>query len=196
MIGLMDALGVDQAWLVGNSAGGTVSLLTALAYPQRVSGLILVDAAVYSGGGFPAWLAPLLNTPQADHLGPLLARQLQANGDEFIRTAWHNPANITQEIFAGYRKPLQADHWDVALWEFTKASHSLGLDQRLSELKLPVLVLTGDDDRIVPTDQSLRLGREIPGAKLVVIQDAGHVPHEEKPVEFMQAVQDFLSALH
>lgn len=195
VIGLMDALGVEQAWLVGNSAGGTVSVATALVFPQRVKGLILVDAAIYAGGGSPDWVRPLFNTPQLDHLGPLLARQLQARGDDFIRSAWHNPQNVTPEILAGYRKPLQANHWDVALWELTKASHSLGLDKRLSELKMPVLVLTGDDDRIVPTEQSLRLGREIPGAKLVVIQNSGHLSHEEKPVEFMQAVQDFLSGL-
>ncbi len=194
VISLMDALGVEQAWLVGNSAGGTVSVATALAYPERVKGLVLVDAAIYAGGGSPNWLRPIFNTPQMDHLGPLLARQLQARGDDFIRTAWHNPANVTQEILEGYRKPLQANHWDVALWELTKASHSLGLDLRLKELKMPVLVLTGDDDRIVPTEQSLRLGKEIPNAKLVVITDAGHVPHEEKPAEFMQAVREFVTA--
>ena len=83
----------------------------------------------------------------------------------------------------------------MTLWELTKASHPLGLEQRLNELKMPVLVLTGDDDRIVPTEQSLWLGRQIPGAKLVVIQGSGHLSHEEKPAEFMQTVQDFLNGL-
>lgn len=195
VIGLMDALGVEKAWLVGNSAGGTVSVYTALTYPERVSGLILVDAAIYTGGGSPAWARPLLGTPQMRHLGPLLARQIASSGDDFIRTAFHDPTLVTQDILDGYRKPLNANNWDRALWELTAASRPLGLAERLTELNLPVLVLTGDDDRIVPTEQSIQLGAEIPGAMLVVIPNAGHVPHEEKPAEFMQAVRDFLKGI-
>jgi pimeloyl-ACP methyl ester carboxylesterase len=193
VVGLMDALGIEKAWLVGNSAGGTVSVNTALTYPQRVAGLILVDAAIYTGGGSPAWARPLLGTPQMRHLGPLLARRIATSGDDFVRTAFHDPALVTPEILAGYRKPLQAHNWDRALWELTAASRPLGLAERLNELDLPVLVLTGDDDRIVPTEESIRLGGEIPGAVLVVIQNAGHVPHEEKPADFMQAVRQFLN---
>jgi pimeloyl-ACP methyl ester carboxylesterase len=196
LFALMDTLGVEKATLVGNSAGGTIALQAALERPERVSGLILVDAAIYAGGGSPAWLSPLLDMPQFNHLGPLLARQLQARGDDFIRTAWHDPSRVSAEILEGYRKPLRVNHWDSALWELTKASHPLGLPARLVELKGPILVLTGDDDRIVPTGQSLRLAGEIPGAMLVVIKDSGHVSQEEKPAEFMQAVQGFMAGLN
>ena len=192
VLGLMDALGVEKAYLVGNSAGGTVSIAFALAHPERVSGLILVDAAVYAGGGSPAWARPLLSTPQVNHLGPLLARQISTSGDDFIRSAYHDPALVTADVLEGYRKPLRAHNWDRALWELTKASRPLNLPARLSELRMPVLVITGDDDRIVPTEQSLRLAEEIPGAVLAVIPQAGHLPHEEKPDEFMQAVRQFL----
>ncbi len=194
VIGLMDALNVEQAILIGNSAGGTVSMLTSLKYPQRIQSLILVDPAVYAGGGAPAWIRPLFGTPQMDHLGPLAARQLQAQGVEFIKSAWHEPANITPEIFAGYQKPLQAENWDKALWELTVSSRESGLAERLGEFNLPVLVITGDDDRIVPTEQSIQLVDEIPNAKLAVIPQCGHLPHEERPEAFMQAVIDFLAA--
>jgi pimeloyl-ACP methyl ester carboxylesterase len=192
VIGLMDALGIEKAWLIGNSAGGTISVYTALTYPERVGGLILVDAAIYTGGGSPAWARPLLGTPQMRHLGPLLARQIASSGDDFIRTAFHDPSLVTQDILDGYRKPLNAHNWDRALWELTAASRPLGLPERLTELNLPVLVLTGDDDRIVPSEESIRLGAEIPGANLVVIANAGHLPHEEKPEAFMQAVRNFI----
>lgn len=76
-VGLMDALGIERAVLVGNSAGGTVALLTALTYPERVGALVLVDAAIYVGGKTPGWLRPLFNTSQMRHLGPLLARQIR-----------------------------------------------------------------------------------------------------------------------
>ncbi len=195
VIGLMDALKVEKAILVGNSAGGTVSMQVALQHPDRVEALILVDAAVYAGGGAPSWSRPLLKTPQMNHVGPLIARQLQAQGTEFLKTAWHDPSKITPEIFAGYEKPLQVDNWDKALWQLTVASQESGLTERLSEITMPALVITGDDDRIVPTEQSLQLADELPNAELKVIAQSGHLPHEETPVEFMQAVTEFLATL-
>ena len=194
-IGLMDTLGIEQAILVGNSAGGTISMLTTLKYPERVQSLILVDPAVYAGGGAPAWSRPLLGTPQMRHLGPLVARQIQTRGPELVELAWHDPAKITPEILEGYQKPLRVDNWDKALWELTVSSRESGLAERLSEFDLPVLVITGDDDRIVPTEQSLRLAEEIPNAQLAVIPQCGHVPHEECPDVFMQAVTNFLDSL-
>ena len=192
VIGLMDALGIEKATLVGNSAGGTVSMLTALKYPERIESLILVDPAVYAGGGAPAWIRPLLGTPQMRHVGPLIARQIQAQGVEFIKTAWHDPSKIPQATVDGYQKPLQVEDWDKALWELTLSSRESGLAKRVNEFNLPILVITGDNDRIVPTEQSLRLAAEIPNADLVVVPQCGHLPHEECPDEFMQAVQDFL----
>lgn len=193
LVGLMDALGVSTATLVGNSAGGTVGLYATLLHPERVKALVLVDAAVYTSGGGPAWLRLLFQTPQMNHLGPLIARTLQSRGNDIIRQAWHDPSRVTQAVLDGYRKPLQAQNWDRALWELTKANTDPGLARRLGELKLPVLVITGDDDRIVPTTQSLRLAQEIPGAQLVVIPACGHVPQEEAPGAFLEAVKGFLN---
>ena len=64
---------------------------------------------------------------------------------------------------------------------------------RLDEFDLPVLVITGDDDRIVPTEESIRLAEELPNAQLVVIANAGHIPNEERPIDFMNAVLKYLS---
>lgn len=195
LIGLMDHFGVEQAILVGNSAGGAVSMQATLTHPERISALILVDPAVYSGGGSPDWIRPLLGTPQARRLGPLFARQIQQRGPQLIELAWHDPSLISSETLALYKKALQADNWDKALWEFTLASRDLNLDEKLDQFRLPVLVITGDDDRIVPTADSIRLAGELPNASLSVIEAAGHVPHEEKPEAFMDAVRSFLKNL-
>lgn len=192
-VALLDALGVEKAVWIGNSAGGTVALNAALQHPERVESLILVDAAVYLGGGAPEWVRPILNTPQLRRVGPLIARRLESQGEAFIRLAWHDPAGVTPEVIAGYRLPLQAENWDRAIWELTLASEDPGLDSRLAELSMPVLVLTGDDDRIVPTEQSIRLAGEIPGAELVVIPESGHLPHEETPGAFLEAVISFIT---
>jgi len=170
-------------------------MLTALRYPDRVQALVLVDPAVYVGGGVPDWIRPILQTPQMRRLGPLLVRSIRTWGEDFGRSAWHDPSRLTPEIWAGYTKPLQARDWDRALWEFTLASRPTGLPERLDQIQMPTLVITGDDDRIVPTEQSVRLAGELPNAELVVIPNCGHVPHEECPQEFLQAVRRFVSKL-
>ena len=192
-IGLMDALGIQKAILVGNSAGGTVSALTALHYPERIPALVLVDPAIYQGGR-PAWFGVLARTPQMQRLGPLLARQIQKWGRKFGESAWHDPSRLTDEIWQGYTKPLQAENWDRALWNLTAASGPTGLGEQLDRLQMPVLVLTGDDDRIVPTKQSVRLAGELPNAELVVFPNCGHVPQEECPDLFLEAVEKFLAS--
>ena len=193
LLQLMDHFGYRQAVLIGNSAGGTIAMEFALAHPNRVLALLLVDPAVYTGGP-PAWISPLLALPQVRHLGPLIARQIKTRGLELLRMAWHDPARITPETEAAYSEPLQVDNWDLALWYLTAAGSGTGIARRLDELTLPILVITGDDDRIVPTEQSVRLAGELPSATLTVILDAGHVPHEERPEAFLETVGEFLQS--
>jgi pimeloyl-ACP methyl ester carboxylesterase len=157
LAGLVEAMGFEQAILVGNSAGGTVAMLTALRYPERVQGIVFVDAAIYSRGGAPGWLVPLLRTPQMRRLGPLLARNVATQGNGIIERAWHDPSRLTPEDIAAYRKPTQVEDWDRALWEFTLAGRDLTLSERVADVRVPALVITGDDDRIVLTANSIRL---------------------------------------
>lgn len=193
--GLLDHFGVEQAILIGNSAGGAISMQAALEYPERVSALVLVDPAVYSSGGVPSWVRPLLTTPQMRHLGPLFVRQIQSRGLKLLEMAWHDPKKLQPEMAKLFQKPLEVDNWDKALWEFSLAGQKSNLAEKLDSLTLPVLVITGDDDRIVPTKDSIRLAGELPNARLNVIKEAGHVPHEEQPTAFFAAVQDFLNEL-
>jgi len=198
LIGLMDAMGIQQAILVGNSAGGTLATAFTLAYPERVQALIQVNAAIYQTRPDSPLLGLLLQTPQMDHIGPLITRRLAGEqGDASIRNAWSDPTPVetNPEIIAGYRKPLMADNWDRALWEHTKAARAPGLAERLNEIQVPTLVIAGVDDQIVPLENSLRLAEDIPGASLVVIENCGHLPQEECPGEFLAAINDFITTV-
>lgn len=194
-IDLMDAMEMDQAVLIGNSAGGRVAMLTALKYPERVEGLILIDPAIYEDPHQRGLINGLLRTPQMRRLGPLITRRIQAWGLEFAESSWHDPSLITDEIWAGYTLPTQAENWDRALWEYMIASNPIDVSGRLAEFDLPVLVITGNDDRIVPTEESVRAAGEITGAELVIIENCGHVPHEECPDAVMDAIRAFLDGL-
>lgn len=189
---LMDALGIERAVLVGNSAGGGAAAAFALTYPQRVQALILVSPAVGGGGGrFPAWLNPIFTTPQMRHMGPLLVRSIAQTGNDTIRQAWHDPSKITPNVFEGYRKPLRTHNWDRALYEFSFAPRPAPLRERMRELTMPVLVITGDDDRIVPTASSVTLAEEF-NFPITVLPACGHVPQEECPQDFMAALDQFI----
>ena len=179
-LGLLDAYGVERAVLVGHSAGGSLALQVAVEHPERVAGLVLISPAVYAGGGAPNWVRPLLATPQANRIGPLIMRQFGGSaGDEFLRAAYFDPDALDPIDDAAYRRALGVEGWDAALWELVKASRERDLEPFLPNVRVPTLVLTGTADVIVPPEQSERLARALPDARYVAIERCGHVAHEE-----------------
>lgn len=193
LLALMNAWGVEQAILVGNSAGGGVAMEFALAYPESVLKLILVSPAVSDGkGGRYNNLRPLFNTPQMQRLGPLLVREVQEYGLEMLDDAWHDLEKRPAETLEAYQIPLQAENWDKGLWYYSTADNVSDLPDRLDEFSMPVLILAGDDDRIVATQRSIDLALKIPGSKLVILPGCGHVPQEECPQDFMDALVAFI----
>ena len=197
-VGLMDRLEMGPSVLVGNSAGGRTAASIALARPEHVRALILVSPAIGFGGGRMGWLQPLMHTPQMDHLGPWLARRISTSGGELLQRAWHDTSLLTADIVEGYREPLQIHDWDRALWEFSRAPRAEAdgkgaLEDRLGSLAdIPTLVITGDDDRVVPVEVSRSVAQQIPGSKYVELADCGHVPQEECPAAFFAEVRAFL----
>lgn len=198
LLGLMNALEIEQAVLVGNSAGGTLATAFTLAHPNRVQGLVQVNAAIYQTRPDSPLLNWLFQTPQMNRIGPLVARQLAGGqGDAFIESAWYDPSPLENkpEIIEGYRKPLQVNNWDRALWEHTKATRAPNLAENLTAIQVATLVIAGRYDQIVPLESSLQLAEDIPGADLVVLDQCGHLPQEECPTPFTDALLLFTNQL-
>ena len=191
-LGVLDHFSVDRAVIIGHSAGGTVATLTALEHPERVQSLILVAPAIYFDVPPPEWLNRVIASSVMQRCGPHIARGVARFTSPIMRRAWHDPSLITPATVEGYVAPFRSAGWGAGMWEVVRANQRTHLGSKVARLSVPTLMIAGDHDRIVPTKQSIRAAREIPGAELEIVPNCGHIPQEERPDEFLRAAIEFV----
>ena len=184
-----------DVYLVGHSAGGTQAAQYAVDNPGAVTGLVLISPAILTTGGSPSGFNWIYSIPQLDHLGPLLVSSIASSGMDLLDRSWFDKSKITDEIKVGYRAPLGIIGWEEGFWEFNRAPRSFDVKDRLSEIKIPTLLITGDTDVVVATADTEALATMIEGSSLVVIPRSGHLAQEENPIETMQAIDDYWNSL-
>ncbi len=193
----LDAVGIDRAVLAGNSMGGGIVTNFALRYPDRVRGLVLVDAAIY-GGMNSGLVSALVSLPGIQRWAQHLVRFILANDDRnasTIKSAWFDGSQVTPDVLSGYRRALQTPDWDIGLLALLRDGMSNDLGPRLKDLHAPTLIVWGEHDTWISPSNAPKLNADIAGSKLAIIPQAGHVPHEEKPEEFNKLVIDFVKGL-
>ncbi|CAM0950444.1 unnamed protein product [Alopecurus aequalis] len=140
-------------------------------------------------------LVALLRSSLAASLVRLIMDKLGVTG---VRHAWYDPSKVTDHVIQGYTKPLRSKGWEKALLEYTISMitdtprSKVPVSKRLSEISCPVLVVTGDTDRLVPAWIAERVARAIPGSTFEVIKNCGHLPQEERAEEFLSVIERFL----
>lgn len=192
--GLIEALGLDRPVLVGHGYGARVALDTALASPELVGGLVTVGASPYVVQRRSFVTRLFMGTPQLRRLGPVFLRQLAAEpGLRILRAGWYDPTRITQERIDAFLEPFTVEGWDVALWRLSQAEPPESLEGRLGAVRAPALVVAGEEDGVVPVEQSERLADDLPDAELVVVPGCGHAVQEECPADLASAIADWLA---
>jgi len=190
LFAFMDALGVDQAILAGNSSGGTLAMEAALARPERISGLILVAPWVYAKRPtLPSLVAEL---PQMHRLSLFIARKL---GEGILLDySYADPGKIDPQRRQLMTIHSQMPRWDLAWGELLNRSlySPVTVSAHLAEITQPVLMVTGDQDKLVPPADSRRVAEELPQARLVTLSGCGHLPQEECPDAFASALAQWL----
>ena len=182
---VIDAAGVKTAHIFGVSMGGMIAQEFALQYPERVRSLIL---ACTSPGGWHAV------SPGIDVLTTLMARPTmtpQRAREAFIPIIY---ASSTE------RQLIEEDMAILKNWTATPAIYRAQLKAillwqaytRLPQIQAPTLVIHGLQDRLVPPKNSEIIAARIPGAKLVLIPNAGHIFGTDQPEAAEQAVSSFL----
>lgn len=175
--------------LVGHSAGGTLAAQYVVDNKDVIKGLILISPAILSTGGTPSWLNWIYSIPQLDHLGPLLVSSIASSGMDLLDESWYNKDLITEDVKAGYREPLSVIGWEEGFWEFNRAPRSFDVKDRLDEITIPTLLITGDTDTVVATKDTEALASMIENSVLFVIPQSGHLAQEETPEDTMKAIR-------
>ncbi len=189
--GVLDALGIEKAHLIGNSMGGTNALTFALMYPQRLGKLIIMG-----GGG-----VGLSNFVPLPTEGIKLLRGVYANPSieslrAMLKVFVFDPETLTEELINARLNNMMNNQ--IHLENFMKSlnanpAFSPDLSQRLSEIKAPSLITWGRDDRFVPLDCGLRMVWGLPDAELHVFSKCGHWAQWEHADKFNRLVIDFLA---
>jgi pimeloyl-ACP methyl ester carboxylesterase len=168
---LLDRLGVSDVTVIGNSVGSWIAVELALLASPRVSGVILTGAVGVEVAGHP------------------LPDATKFTLDELMSRSYHNPkpfridpATMTDDqraVFAANR---------AALGAYAPQMTDPTLGGRLAKIAVPVLVISGESDRIVDAEYGRAYAASIPGAKFVVLPGTGHLPQIETPGLLLETI--------
>lgn len=191
---LMDHLGMDQAVLVGSSAGGTAALEVVARYPERVRALVLISPAITGDVGAPPQLRSLLSAPHVRQLAPRLISRL-AGGitAERVSRSWAVPSRATAEDVEAYTRPLGVSGWEEALYELFVSEPPPDLRPVLRRIDVPTVVIGGDRDTVITPTSNRRTAAAIPAARYVELEHCGHTPQEECPQALVEVIREILA---
>jgi non-heme chloroperoxidase len=179
----MEAVGVDESTLVGQSSGGLIAQRVALSYPHRVSRLVLIGAPI-----------SLLHNEALIELGEEMLALEDPIPPEFVRefvesTIYHP---VPEEFVAG--AVLECLKVPARVWRDYWKGVLLAVDDtaRLGEIKAPTLILWGERDDLLPREEQERRAAAIPDATLRVYPDTGHAVAGERPEWVVRDLEEFI----
>lgn len=182
--------------VVGHSLGGGVALLLALRLldrePERLRRLVVLAGAAYRQK-----LPPFVGLARWSWLSRGLMRLLGARRvvKAVLKSIVHDASGVTRSQVEGYAEPLSTPEARRALVRSARQIVPDDLEAwtaRYPELRVPALLLWGRRDRVVPLRVGHKLEADLPDARLVILDDCGHLPAEELPDESLAGLEEFL----
>jgi pimeloyl-ACP methyl ester carboxylesterase len=183
---LLDEQGIERAHVLGVSLGGVIAQLVYLRHAARVLSLILVDTTPGGGAAAEPERSERVQgrLDAIDRLGP--REMARRRAPQLVRA--DAPPALVQELEDIMAEVRPAGYRSAAI-----ALGATDLTPRLGDIKAPTLVVHGEDDGVVPLATGRMLAAAIPGARLAVIERAGHVSNQEQPEAFNAIVREFLT---
>jgi pimeloyl-ACP methyl ester carboxylesterase len=197
---LLDHLGIERVTLVGHSLGGGIAMQFYYLFPERVDRLVLV-----ASGGLGREVNLLLRAatlPGAAQVlsvvasAPVLSR-VEALGRGASRVGWRPGADLGA-IWRGFRSLADAESRRAFL-ATTRAVIDIGgqsisaHDHLEGALPIPLLIVWGSRDRMIPASHALSAQRAVPECRVEVFEGAGHFPHLEDPDRFATLLREFVA---
>ncbi|MGB6167919.1 MAG: alpha/beta hydrolase [Geitlerinemataceae cyanobacterium] len=173
--------------LVGTSMGGAAAIDFTLSYPEAVDKLVLIGSAGWSPG-------PILGRfllPPFDYLAAEFLRRPQVR-NTISQTAYYDKTLNSLDAKLCAALHLEMPGWHQALISFTKSGGYGSFRDRLSQIEQPTLILWGENDRILGTQDAEQFRQTIVHSQLVWIERCGHVPHLERPQITAQHILEFI----
>ena len=176
--GFVDELGLDRPVLAGLSMGGAIVQESLLSWPEKYRAGILIS------------------TGARLRVMPLIFETIEKDFNAYVQMSVKFAASPKTDpaLLAEVQEDTARREPKVTLGDF-RACDAFDVRERLPELRVPVLVLSGEDDQLTPKKYSDYLESNIPGARRVHLLDAGHLLPVEKADEVNQAIAEFVRGL-
>jgi pimeloyl-ACP methyl ester carboxylesterase len=191
LIGLLDRLNIKRATLVGSSYGGAVAATCALDYAQRVSRLVLIGT-VNNNRPLGYKLMRVFSSPVfGDVVSPLLIGSRRLLRRRMKRVYDRHEWVLDERRVEARHLPLRTSGTQRAIIRTVRGWNAERISRDAHLIRQPTLLLWGENDCEIPLADGERLHEQIPGSRLIVFLNCGHIPHEEYPEEFIGVVADF-----
>ncbi|MFK8041776.1 alpha/beta fold hydrolase [Congregibacter sp.] len=188
---LLAELNISRGVIIGNSIGGRLAWRFAAAYPERVTGLVLISPDGFASEGFEYG-----RTPEVSVVTQLMRYTLPRFLLEMsLRPAYGNPDALTEDVVNRYYDLMLAPGSRDAL--IKRMAQTVLVDPKpvLRSIKVPVLLLWGERDGAIPIANAADYQTHLPDSLLVPLPGLGHVPQEEAPQRSLLPVSEFLLSL-
>lgn len=189
LMALMDRLGVARAAVAGHSMGGRIAWTLAASHPERVDRLVLLAPDGFASPGFEYGTAP--KVPPLLRLLPYVMPTFLLRAS--LQPAYADPAMVTDAMVTRYRDMLLAPGVRGAILDRTAQAMLADPVPLLRRIAVPVLLLWGAEDRMIPARNADAYLAALPDARRVAFPGVGHVLHEEAADETAAAMQKFLA---
>ena len=188
---LLDCLGITRALFVGSSYGGAVAATCALDYPERVEKLVLVGT-VNNNRPLAFKLMRVFGSPVVgDVVSPLLIGSRRLLRRRMKRVYDRHEWVLDERRVEARHLPLRAAGTQRAIIRTVRRWDAERISRDAHLISKPTLLLWGENDLEIPLADGERLHAAIPGSRLIVFLNCGHLPHEEYPEAFTNVVIDF-----
>lgn len=188
LIAILDFLKLKKVNLIGLSMGGYIALRAINLFPERFKSVILSNtrADADSNEVKEKRFAQIAALTSGGHADFAQGTSMALFSEDFRKTNFDKPLNLKKYILSQSKIGLCGNIMAMASRQDANSF--------LAKINLPVLVITGDNDNVIPNKEGLKMKTLIPEAQIYQIKEAGHLSNIEQPVVFSKKVKEFFES--